>query len=441
VIYVYPFLISLIGLALLAVNAGGQKPRGTGLDLGVVFLAILLVYGFVPGVGLLLAHQGVGQIMDQRLSSGFDVAQVEDVQWMHLLLVAGFVVGYFVGPKKAVTKLAEGFTLNAQSLVKPLVALAIVVSLLPVFMVRIWGADVGSEYISSYTVLRNAPLLVQQAYGILHQLHFSVLVAVLVVLIAARPQRHLLVALALGINMLYVSFSGGSRTVAFLLFLSYLVAGSMFVPNFNWRRIFLFAFPAILLFMIAGMFRNKAVDAGLLSLFQTGEFTSLFINAVDLKERLAAGWGEEVRFAFYLVDVLRLIPSQLLGGVKLDPAQWYAEAFYPEYFDAGGGFAFGILAECAAGFGRPEAALRGLILGWIFRFFRNRLMGSNASVAKIFVYVWMITVCYQSYRDTTFSMAVRALYQVVPVLLAMGVFHRLFDRRGKRKVPRMESQG
>jgi hypothetical protein len=436
-IYVYPFLIFFIGIALFAWSSDDRRARRVGLDLGVVFVAILLVYGFVPSVGLLLAHQGVGHIIDERLSSGYDVADVEDVQWMHLLLVQGFFLGYFAGPKKVATRLADGFSLDAKSLVKPLVTLAIVASLLPTLMVTIWGGDVGADYISSYTVLRNAPMLVQQVYGIFNQLQFSALVAAVVVLIAAEPQRHPWVALALGINMLYASFSGGSRTFAFLAFFSYIVVISIFVPGLNLRKTFLCIISALLLFMIAGVFRDKQDDAGFIYLFQTGEFTGLFINAIDLKERFAAGVGEDIRSALYLADALRLIPSQLIGGVKLDPAQWYAETFYPDYFDAGGGFAFGILSECAAGFGLPEAAARGLLLGLIFRFLRNYLMGAQASVAKVFAYVWMVAICYQSYRDTTFSLAVRALYQVVPVLLVIG----MFERRGTRVAAHKEALG
>lgn len=421
-IYVYPFFFPILGILLFFLSARDRQARGVGLDLGVVFSSILLVYGFVPSVGLLQAHKGVGQIMDYRLSSGFDVSDVEEVQWMHLLLVLGFMVGYFWGGKKKSTKIVRGFSMDAAKMVRPMVVMAVVASIMPLIFVSIWGGAVGSDYISSYTVLRSAPVLVQQIYGVVNQLQFSVIVAAVVVVIAAKPNHHPWVALALGMNMLYASFSGGSRTLAFLAFLSYIAVSSIFVPGFTWRKILAFVLPALVLFMVAGLLRDKKDDAGLLYLFQTGEFTVLFVNAVDLKGRFAAGWGEEVRFAFYMVDVLRLIPSQLLGGVKLDPAQWYAETFYPDYFDEGGGFAFGILSECAAGFGVLEAAVRGLLLGVVFRFLRNRLMGGSTTVAKVFVYVWLIAVCYQSYRDTTFSVAVRALYQVFPVLLVMSLF-------------------
>jgi hypothetical protein len=423
-IYVYPILILIAAFFLLVSQLRLKKGQKSSLDLGVVFVAILLVYGFMPGVGFLLAYLGIGQIMDQRLSNGFDVGDVEYIQWMHLLLVFGFSIGYFLKSRPATGEFGDRFSNDARHLVKPLIGLVLLVSFMPSLLIGTWGGEIGADYISSYTVLRSAPVLVQQVYGVLSQLQFSAIVALVVVFIAAKPEKHLWVAFALGLNMIFAALSGGSRTLAFLAFFSYIAASSILVRGFSWKRILLFALPALLLFMIGGMFRDKSEDAGLLYLFQTGEFTVLFVNAVDLKERFAAGWGEEVRFAFYFVDVLRLIPSQLLGGVKLDPAQWYAETFYPDYFDAGGGFAFGVLSECSAGFGAPEAFVRGLLLGLIFRFCRNSLMGPSVSVARIFIYVWMIALCYQSYRDTNFSLAVRALYQLLPVLVIIGLFSR-----------------
>lgn len=423
-IYIYPILILIAALNFLATGLSLRKGENSTLDLGVVFVAILLIYGFVPGVGFLLAYLGVGQIMDQRLPDGFDVGDFEYIQWMHLLLVCGFIIGYFLKSRPVTLSFKSRFNDDARNLVKPLIGWFLVVSFIPPLLVSVWGGDNGVDYISSYTVLRSAPILVQQMYSVLIQLQFSALVALVVILIAANPARHMWVASALGLNMVLAVISGGSRTLAFLAFFSYIAASSVLVQNFSWKKIFLFAIPALLLFMLGGMFRDKSDEAGLLYVFQTGEFTVLFVNAIDLKARFESGWGEEVRFAFYFVDLLRLIPSQFLDGVKLDPAQWYAETFYPEYFDAGGGFAFGVLSECSAGFGAPEAFVRGLLLGLIFRFCRNKLMSSNTSVSSVFVYVWMIVLCYQSYRDTSFSLVVRAVYQLLPVLFIISIINR-----------------
>ena len=428
-IFIYPFVLILMGLFLFALNKKSVGAQNQIINLGMIFGSIVLIYGLIPSVGLLFYFNGVGQIMDSRFSSGFDATEVEKIQWMHLLFMTGFMVGYFSGPKKKVTTFSSTFQIDAQALVNPLVAIAIVAYVLPILMLQVWGGSVSSDYISSYTRMRGAPMLVQQVYNIVNQLQLSSLIAAVTVLIAAKPQRHFIVGLALGFNMLLESFGGGSRTVAFIAFMSYVVVCSIFVPGFNWRKGFMYLIPALFLFMLAGLIRDELQAGNLLDFFQTGEFITLFINTLDLKARLDIGWGEEFRYNFYLVDLIRLIPSQLFDGAKLDPARWYAEMFYLEYYEAGGGFAFGTLSESVAGFGAPEAAVRGLLLGFIFRFCNNKLMGKKVSVGHIFAYVWMISICYYSYRDTTFTLAVRALYQVVPILLVISIL----KRRSRRK--------
>lgn len=424
-IYLFPVMLLLIGVFYRALRSFGRVGASRGVDLGDAFLFILLMYGLVPGIGFLLASIGVGQIADQRMADGFVIADVEYVQWMHLALVGGFAAAYLAVRRPSRNRLGREQTLEAASLMWPLVIFAVMISVGVPLAMRIWGADGGDDYISSYTALRDAPLIVQQLFGVATQLQFAAVVAAVVAVVAAKPHRHCWVAAALGVNVLFAALSGGSRSVAFLSFFAYVVASSIFVPGFTWRSLVALVVPAIVLFMVGGMLRDKNPDASFLDLFQTGEFTVLFINAVDLKDRFASGLADEVRFTFYLVDVIRLIPGQFLGGVKLDPAQWYAKTFYPEYFDAGGGFAFGILSECVAGGGIPEAAVRGVLLGLVFAFSANRLIGARLSIRRAFVYIWMVALCYQSYRDTTFSLAVRGLYQLVPMLLLMSLFRRV----------------
>lgn len=433
-IYLFPALLLFIGVLYWSLRSLRRRGASRGVDLGDAFLFVLLMYGLVPGIGFLLASLGVGQIVDQRMADGFVTADVEYVQWMHLALIGGFAASYLMLRRPSPDRVGRDQTLEAGSLMWPLVIFAVAISVGVPLAMRIWGADGGDDYISSYTALRDAPMIIQQLFGVATQLQFAAVVAAVVAVVAAKPHRHYWVAASLGVNVLFAALSGGSRSVAFLSFFAYIVASSIFVPGFTWRSLVTLVVPAIVLFMVAGMLRDKNPDASLLDLFQTGEFTVLFINAVDLKDRFASGLADEVRFAFYLVDLIRLIPGQLLGGVKLDPAQWYAETFYPEYFDAGGGFAFGILSECVAGGGIPEAAARGALLGVVFAFSANRLIGARLSIRRAFVYVWMVALCYQSYRDTTFSLAVRGLYQLVPMLLLMSLFRRVPRRQSQRHV-------
>lgn len=428
-IYVFPWLLVLIGVLFWASQRRSRPPRTRYLDLGGVFLTVVLLYGIVPGLGFLLAHLGIGEIRDTRISSGFDPAPVEKVQFMFVCFATSFAVAYRAVRRFARAQHDHRREAARSTRVLTWFAVGLAVSL-PLVQAALGGKS--EDYISSYTSLREAPLIVQQLFGIAAQLSFSSLVAAIVFAVAARPEKHVRVALLIGTYIVYATVSGGSRSTAFLCFFAYLVAASIYVRDFSIRKVVAMGAPALVLFMLAGLFRDQASEGSYLGVLQSGEFTSLFINAVDLSERFDNGFASEVRFAFYLVDVIRIIPAQLVGGVKLDPATWYVETFYPEFHDAGGGLAFGLMAESVAGYGAIEAAARGALLGLLFAWAANRLLDGRATVVKVFVYVWVAVMSYQSFRDTTLSLGVRALYQVVPMLL---LIHQLRKPKLRRRKP------
>lgn len=422
-IFLYPWiLVSLVIFNRLFKSIKSKNKSGP-LDLGEAFFLIVILYGFVPSIGFMLVEMGIGQIIDSRLLvRGYLKGQVEYVQYMHMAFIVTFIVVYNLLhiPKVNIVYEHSG---QARPLVAPFVIIALSLSVILPILTRLFGADVGSDYISSYTALRSAPLIVQQFFGVANQIHFASMIAAVVLTVAAYPGKHFFVASGLCFYLVFVSISGGSRTSAFLSFFAYIVSASTYVANFDIKKITLFVLPALVLFMISGALRDDNQEYDYLSLFQTGEFTAVFITAMDLHELLKS--GGDISLYFYIADFLRLIPSQLLGISKVDPAQWYVSTYYEYYHDAGGGFAFGLMAECAIGFGVYDAIARGFILAIIFAVISNKLITSTSNVKNVFVYIWLIVVSYLSYRDTTFSLGVRALYQLVPVLILMRCFYFL----------------
>jgi hypothetical protein len=415
-IYAFPILLLLVGIGYWIFQSYRRKRRPKFIDLGFAFLAVVLIYGIIPGFGFLLAQLGIGEILDSRLSNGFDLIVVESVQVIYLFFTIGFALAYVAVRRFSFAR--QDHRAEARRASRWLAPLAFIlqvtVSLSPVLL----GADVGSDYISSYTALRSAPIIVQQLSSVATQVSFASLVAIIVFAVAAWPSGHLRVAALIGCYLVYATLASGSRTTAFLCFFAYIVAASIYVRRLAMASIVATGVCALSLFMIAGLFRDQ-VTGSYLGLLQSGEFTSLFINAIDLKDRLDSGYSVDSRFAFYLVDLARIMPSQLSGGEKLDPATWYVQTFYPQYYEAGGGLAFGAIAESVIGFGAAEAAIRGALLGLLFAWVANHLIEGSSSPARVFVYVWLVVVSYQSLRDTTFSLFARSLYHLLPILLLL----------------------
>lgn len=428
-IYAFPILLLLVGIGFWRFQAHRRPRFSTFIDLGSAFLAIILLYGIVPGVGFLLAHLGIGDILDTRLPSGFDLAIVETVQSMYLFFAAAFALAY--ATFRRFRRVRHEHSVEARSTIHWLAPLTLVLLISVVLVSKLIGADGEGNYVSSYLSLRSSPIIVQQVFNVATQLLFASLVAATVLAVAAWPARHLRVAALIGCYLVYAVFSGGSRTTAFLCFFAYVVAASIYVQKLAFVSVAAMAASALGLFMFAGLFRDQVSDS-FLGLLQSGEFTSLFINAVDLKERLDDGFSVDNPLAFYVVDLARLVPAQLLGGEKLDPAVWYAETFFRQYYELGGGLAFGVIAESVVGFGEVEAAMRGALLGILFAWSANCLIEGAATPAKVFSYVWLTVVSYLSIRDTTFSFLSRAIYQLSPILFFLWIFSP--SQRNSRRV-------
>lgn len=434
-IFAFPFILLAIGAAFWAVQARLRRDRSQYIDIGWAFFAIVLVYGIVPGVGFALAELGIGELIDSRMSGGFDTDVVEGVQLTFIAFVLGFAT--FYSRFRRFSRVRHDHRREARPKVGMLITLTFVLAAGQPAIKWWLGVQGGSEYIDSYTELRSLPLIYQQLLGVMFQVSFASILAAVVFAVASRPEAHVRVALVLGVFVVYASLGGGMRMVAFLSFFAYLVAASIYVRGFSTAKVVALALPALLLFMLAGVLRENNPDSNFLGIFQSGEFTSLFINAIDIKQRLDDGAGAEVRFAIYLVDVLRLIPAQVFGGEKLDPATWYVQSFYPDYHDAGGGLAFGLMAESVAGFGAPEAFLRGALLALLFAWVGNRLADRAASPAAVFAYVWFVVMSYQSFRDTTLTIMTRGLYQLLPILLLLMLTSRR-PRRTRATAPTLQ---
>lgn len=431
----FMLMIPPVGLAAYRSHRGGGM---VPIDLGLVFVGIVFLYAWLPLLGLVLAQHGYGMLQDQRVVDDLpSSAEMVAVGGGYLAFLAGFALayGWRVKPAPSSMVLVRGDRLRAV-MITALTVLLILFNSLVENMLGVWG---GGSYIESYTAARHLPLVAQQVLNGLAQFRFAGGLAAMVFIIAWKPHLHRYVALAVSLLLLDAIFSGGSRTLGFLLAFAYLICVSIYVRSLQMRHFFLLAAAGSMLFVFAGVLRaDHGFDALMLAPFQGGEFLSVFINSVDLLRQSAMGGGIDAPWQLYWVDVLRLIPQQLLWFEKLDPSVWYVSTYYPEFYDAGGGLAFGAIAESVIGFGVTEAFVKGGLLGVAYAFIANRCTSGPLTPLKVFVYVWCVVMSYQAIRDTTFSVFPRFVFQVLPVIFFIVVSHhvvRLAARKNSTQVP------
>lgn len=391
------------------------------LDIGAFFTAIVTVYATLPLIGFALAFAGVGAMQEERMGDALpDVAAVVDVGWMFVLFVAGFVLAYRRSRRgRGEAPVAVGVPTDGAGAATAF-ALFVVVQAALAFVRWQYGIGSGSDYLDSYAVVREQPLVVQQVVGVLQAADFAAAVLFIVSVLAWRPRAHGWVALFVGVLLLQTFVTGGSRAYAFRCALAYVVARSVCGPKLRRSTIVVFAVLGVLAFLAAGAIRQTALSgqaASPLTLFQGGEFVAYFYNGLDLQDKAADIRSPLLSAALYLVDLLRLVPRQIIGDFKVDPAAFYASTFYPDFYESGGAYAFGAIAESALGFGAAEALVRGALLGLAYGAVRRLVDGPRVTTTAVFAYTWFVVLAYEGLRDTTFSVFPRFVLQVLPLLV------------------------
>jgi len=418
--------------AVQTVRGAYARWRMAPMDIGALFSFVVALYGTLPLAGIYLAFAGYGTVPDGRLRGSLpEESTVIAVGWMYVVFLAGFVVGYARIHAERDSDLTTRLAIATSRDVTISLALFVVIQI-GISGIRLaYGIKSGDDYLDSYAVIRDQPLIVQQTLGVLTASRLAAAMLVIVSVIAWRPRWHTWTALFILLLVAETFIAGGSRRDAFLCALAYLIARTVYGPRVRPQVIVALCALGLIAFTIAGMLRQGLLageQTEAIPLLQDGEFAMFFGNAMDLLDKADAIRSPAVSAALYLVDVLRLVPRQIIGDFKVDPAVLYASTFYPEFFESGGAFAFGAIAESVLGFGVPEALVRGLILGITYALIRRQLLDRHrVDPMHVFVYVWFATLAYEGLRDTTLTLLPRFLMQLLPLLIVLRLLG--FGRR------------
>jgi len=408
--------------------------RGRGVvpwfEIGSVYLTAVVVYTAFPLIGFVLLQGLYTPLSDMRLINlAPDPQEVGRIAWLYVAHLLGFAFAY----------LAVRGRLPAVRL-RPVPPSVPTVLALATAYLLIVGFEVGlglfynttsNSYAESYLVGQRLPLVMTQLLDHVRGMQYPLSLAIMTVLFrsyrTARPAiiLWLLLATSLGLARL------GSRTEVVLLLLSATAMYHMLVTPLSARVVAGIAATGLLGFLAFGIVRSGNIVANPFA--SSTEFDVLFANAVHLARIMRT--SPHFPVALYWADLARLVPQQLVPFDKLDPAGWYVTRFFPEYAASGGGLAFGTIAEAVLTGGVVSALLRGAALGLCFAMIYRACLRRSRSFWVFVFCVWLTTLCYQSFRNTTFSVAVLIVYRFLPavvlVTLLTSVFRALMHMRSR----------
>lgn len=402
-LYLYAMILSVVAILVLRF----RRSEFSVFEPGVTFGAFAFLYSVIP----LLAFSVVGDISthpeaDARLD--YQTASLEAISrigWLHLLFFACFVLAY-AGLRMNVRPLRiQGFRAKG-------IDIGIGVALLIGCKAAVWLAlryfDVSADnYLETYIQLDALPLLVRQVLTHLSALAITFSVFLCVGLMSRKEYRWI-VPVWLGFEAVLLLGNLGSRTTLFTICLASLASYHYLVRRISFSLVMMLLGMALIAFASVGAFRDLGSRASDISDFLTAmlirnEFTTVFINAIDIQRLRDAGMTDSIFPQFYFSDLVNIIPRQFLETEKLDLSSWYVRSFYPEYSALGGAYAFGVVSEAIVGYGYIEAGIRAVLLGislavahaWTAR-------RTQPSLWTTTLYVWLLVLSFRIFRGSTF---------------------------------------
>ena len=405
-------------------------------ELGAVYVTAVVLYMAYPLVGYLALGQTYTLLNDNRLAMMQpDAAEVGQIGWLYVCHLVAFGVAYLLTRGRLV--------IHDTPLRRPgpsvLMAAAIAYLAIEAFQLSLgFFFDMSaSTYIESFLVSRRLPLFLAQLLNHLSGIQYPLSLMLLAALFE-RYQKYRPLILAWLLLMTAITLTRlGSRTDLVLLVMSAAMMYHALVRPLPSRVVLSIGVAGLVGFLAFGVVRGGGLqrpDTLPLNPFAyASEFETLFANAVHLnRQKDLLG---ELPVAFYLADLGALIPQQIAPFTKVDRGDWYVSTFFPGYAAAGGGYAFGTIAEAILTGGWIGALAWGAALGVCFAKV-HRFYARHADRFWVFVfYVWITTLSYQSFRNGTFALLVYVAYRFLPALLAVNLLAHGLKRATRGSQP------
>lgn len=405
-------------------------------ELGAFYVAILFLYIAYPIVLYIVNGYRFPEYGDWRLIAVEHRPEaLGTLTWWYVLYLFCFCAAYVLVRGRRV--LREHFRVRPP---EPGSATIIAIVLLLIasrmfFVVLGFFYDLSaSSYGERYLVFRQFPHFLGQIAAQIQGVEIT-LEMMLAVALCCGTRRHRII-LAFGLIALvgYHFVHMGARVELFVVFLAAVATYHFTVARIPFRWMAGAAVTGFVIMAFIGAARQMNTfsfkDLGNKMAAAT-EFESILGNAVDLKYINQISGGFLDRPNLYWADVLAIVPQQLMPIPKESPSFWFVRTYYREHYEAGGGLAFGLLAEGVMGHGWVEMIWRGLLVGALFALFHRLLTRPNVGVGYLMFYIWMIAWCYQTIRTGTFSLLMLLNYRFLVPLLAWKALAMLI-RRGKR---------
>jgi hypothetical protein len=402
-------------------------------DIGVIYVFVMCLYATATPIYWALNNQVFTSPTDWRIN---ELAIQEREIRMFVTVALAYIVGFLLTFRRArQNDLSRSRMSQRQKRIPDIILFAALsvagLSFLGTTYIQLQQGVFSGSYIESYLAIQSLPLEVRQFVKFFHGIGAVAVIFVLVALLQRGPKTRVWIALWVVILALSANLEGSRASVLIPAFVL-VIAWHSCVRPIPAPIVAALATGALAAFSVAGIAREISASQtvtleSIVHNFSLGEFNGVYMNAIEIHR--AREQGLHVPEAALFGELTGPIPSQLLPFEKDTLSQWYVRTFYPDYAAAGGGMAFGALAQAAAGFGAVEALLRGIILGFLASLLMKLKLQAATKWWTLPVYIYFVSRIFQSVRDTSFSLLTDAVQYVCPAIVLILFVSRILPGR------------
>jgi hypothetical protein len=401
-------------------------------EVGVFCALITFVYSVYPLAryiegGYSFPEWGDGRLFVMRLRPD----DLGTLTWWYALYLFCFCAGYVLTRGRTALRSVNVAPADAATVITIAILLACTKLF---FFVLGWFFNLQtSSYFEEYLVLQQLPLVIRQVAAHVQLIDLTLQMMLVMALASSRRKsyRVMLVGLLLFITATQLLWPG-ARVKLFAVILAVIALVDLTIRRIPLRWMCAGAVAGFVLMLgMSAMREAKQFGSPSRLTGQITEFEIIFANAVDLKYLQDASGAFLDKPGLYWSGLTALIPSEFLTTEKDTPANWYGREYYRQFFESGGGLAFGVLAEAVVGYGAIEMVWRGLLVGILLGLLHRFLMRGHVSLPFMMFYVWILVWSYQTVRNGTLTLFVLILYHFIVPLLAILILSAVL-RRGRR---------
>ena len=178
------------------------------------------------------------------------------------------------------------------------------------------------------------------------------------------------------------------RSELFMKMIIIIISYHTFVRKLSNLKLILFTAISIFLIAVWGTLREEDISNYSFEFFvNIGEFDMIYANFIDLY-RVPP---EDFSLKSKLYDFYAFIPSPLLWFDKESLPNYFMENYHLDYFQKGGGYGLGILAESLYGYGLAETFFKTIILSSFLNYVYIVYSKSNKNIYEIFYLILFVT--------------------------------------------------